>query len=69
MARLTDCADEILLEINEFLDNSSLKKLALTARQFRGPAQEALCKNPVVGRGSSPEDPVDRMCHQASISV
>jgi hypothetical protein len=42
MAQLADCPDELLLNIAANLRSRDLKALALTARKYRGAAQEAL---------------------------
>jgi hypothetical protein len=42
MAQLADCPDELLLNIAVDIGSRDLKALALTARKYRGTAQEAL---------------------------
>ena len=43
--------DEILLQMTAYLNNADLQSFALTARDMRGPAQEALHQYPDLGPG------------------
>jgi hypothetical protein len=45
MAQLADCPGELLVNIAANLGSRDLKALALTARKYRGAAQESLYKH------------------------
>jgi hypothetical protein len=53
MAQLADCPDELLLNIAANLRSRDLKALALTARKYRGAAQEALHTHIKVGNDTT----------------
>ncbi|KAF2867467.1 hypothetical protein BDV95DRAFT_598131 [Massariosphaeria phaeospora] len=53
MASIHDCPTELLLNISLHCDQPSLLSLALIAKKFHGPAEEALYTSPVVPNHSS----------------